>query len=92
MNQDKNVEKFTALQIAVLEATKQAIEENAPGMPLTLLTTYMRKIGGHIAVEGRGKTGPNKFHPFRIRVTVAEEPNILKAERELVVEQVIGWG
>jgi len=87
-----DAENFAAMQVAVLEATKKAIEENVVGLPVDVVAAYLHQCGGFFYEEGYGQSGPAKPYPFRLRVRSIERPDIVQAKKVRVVEQVLGWG
>lgn len=87
-------DRFMKLQQDVLGATKTAIQQNAPGLPVANLAAYVRQVGGDIlCVDERMdiKKFPDK-NPFRLCVTTRTRPDFEKAVHVEVVARVIGWG
>jgi hypothetical protein len=79
------------LQRDVFVATKAAIEENAVGLPVQLLATYIGQVGGCVLIW-TDKTEMPVNNPFRIHVITEERIDIKQAAKTEVVKEVKGWG
>lgn len=84
-------DRYMKLQQDVLGATKAAIELNAVGLPVGLLATYVRQVGGDIVMVADDGERP-EGNPFRIHITTEVRPKIESATETLVVKEVLGWG
>ena len=81
---------FLLFQLVVMEATKQAIFNNAEGLRVDDLKKYMTQLGGDLQlVFGNNKTlgcGNCENNPFRLRIEVIEKDTVQ------YVKKVWGWG
>lgn len=87
-------ERFMKLQQDVLGAVKHAIQINAPGLPVVVVTGYVRQVGGDVMAvdETMDITKFEDSSPFRLCITTKERPDFEKATTVVIVDKVIGWG
>lgn len=88
-----DAQRFMKLQQDVLKSVMAAVQENVVGLPLGMVATYLRQMRGDVIVVGEGTTLKDikDSKPFRLVVTITERIDLLKAKKDIVVDQVIGW-
>ena len=90
-NELTDAERYMELQRDVLTATKNAIEQNAVGLPVAMLAMYISQVGGSVMIWTE-RDDEVTSNPFRIQVTTEERINIENATKTEVVKEVKGWG
>ncbi len=75
-------EQLKRLQLAMFQSAQTIIKRHGPGLPVDVLETYMKQLGGDLIILSSASTEDDKFKPFRVRITAL-------AGR---VCNVVGWG
>lgn len=86
-------ERIHNFQQAALEATMAVVTEHAPDLPVHVLATHMRQIGGDLFIVSVNLAQPKDYQPFRLRVTVYNKTEVIDGIAVTLpfIERIVGW-